>query len=119
MEIQTDIEACIQRMKSAKAEKKPLSIGFHGNIVSLWERLAQETDSESFVELGSDQTSLHNPFNGGYYPVQLTFDEANEMMVKDPAKFKELVQESLRRQVEAINKLSKKGMYFWDYGNSL
>jgi len=70
------------------------------------------------VELGSDQTSCHNPFNGGYYPVQLSFEQANQMMTQDPAKFKELVQESLRRQIDAINKLNKKGMKFWDYGNS-
>lgn len=71
------------------------------------------------IELGSDQTSLHNPYNGGYYPVQLSFEEANQMMVADAAKFKDLVQESLRRHVDAINKLAKKGMKFWDYGNSL
>ena len=86
MEIQTDLESCIKRIKQAKAEAKPTSIGFQGNVVSLWERLAQE--EQNFVELGSDQTSLHNPFNGGYYPVQLSFEEANEMMVKDPAKFR-------------------------------
>jgi urocanate hydratase len=78
--------------------------------------LAEE--KELLVELGSDQTSLHNPYGGGYYPVQLTFDEANKMMVEDPEKFKSLVQESLRRQVAAINKLTAKGMKFWDYGNS-
>jgi urocanate hydratase len=116
MEKISDLEECIARIKKARQEKKPVSIGFLGNIVSLWERLAEE--KELLVELGSDQTSLHNPYGGGYYPVQLTFDEANKMMVEDPEKFKSLVQESLRRQVAAINKLTAKGMKFWDYGNS-
>lgn len=100
----------------ARAEKKPLAIGYLGNVVDLWERLAEE--DELLVELGSDQTSLHNPWMGGYYPVQLSFEEARTMMHDDPKHFKELVQESLRRQVAAINKLTKRGMHFWDYGNS-
>lgn len=112
----TDLEECIARMKTARAEKKPLAIGYLGNVVSLWERLAEE--DELLVELGSDQTSLHNPWMGGYYPVQLTFEESRAMMHDDPKRFKELVQESLRRQVAAINKLTKRGMHFWDYGNS-
>eukprot|EP01097_Dermamoeba_algensis_P010338 TRINITY_DN758_c0_g1_i2.p1 TRINITY_DN758_c0_g1~~TRINITY_DN758_c0_g1_i2.p1 ORF type:complete len:419 (-),score=110.94 TRINITY_DN758_c0_g1_i2:355-1611(-) len=116
MELSTSLDDCIKRIKSARQEKKPLSLGFHGNIVELWERLAEE--EELLIELGSDQTSLHNPFGGGYYPVQLSFDEANEMMYKNPAKFHDLVQESLRRHVAAVNKMSKKGMRFWDYGNS-
>jgi len=91
-------------------------MGFLGNIVALYERLAEE--KELLVELGSDQTSLHNPWAGGYYPVQLSFDEAKSVMSSDPARFKELVQESLRRQVTAINKLVTRGMRFWDYGNS-
>jgi urocanate hydratase len=82
----------------------------------LWERLAVE--EELLVELGSDQTSCHNPFNGGYYPVGLGFEEAKELMKSDNDKFKELVQESLRRHVSAINKLTDRGMRFWDYGNS-
>jgi urocanate hydratase len=85
--------------------------------VDLWERLVDEP--ELLADLGSDQTSLHNPYNGGYYPVQLTFDEANTMMSENPARFKELVQESLRRHIAAIDALCKRGMRFWDYGNSL
>ena len=112
----TDLDTCIARLKRAREEKKPLAIGFLGNVVDLWERLAEE--EELLVELGSDQTSLHNPWMGGYYPVQLSFEESRRMMREDPAKFKELVQESLRRQVAAINKLTARGMFFWDYGNS-
>jgi urocanate hydratase len=115
-EVVNDLEACIERIKRARKEKKAVSIAFHGNIVTLWERLAKE--KELLVELGSDQTSLHNPFNGGYYPVQLTFEESQKMMIEDPPKFKTLVQESLRRHVDAINLLTSRGMRFWDYGNS-
>jgi urocanate hydratase len=111
-----DLDACVQRIKCARAEKKPLSLAYHGNVVSLWQRLAQE--DELLVELGSDQTSLHNPFNGGYYPVQLSFEESNKMMADDPTKFKHMVQESLRLHVEAVNRLTARGMRFWDYGNS-
>lgn len=118
-EVATDLDACIARIRRARDEKKAVSIAYHGNIVTLWERLADEADKgELLVELGSDQTSLHNPYNGGYYPVQLTFDEAQEMMIRDPAGFKALVQESLRRHVTAVNRLTKHGMRFWDYGNS-
>lgn len=116
MEKAADLEDCIARIKSAKADKRAVSIAYHGNVVTLWERLAEET--EDLVELGSDQTSCHNPFNGGYYPVQLSFDEANKMMVEDPKQFTELVRESLRRQIIAINTLAARGMKFWDYGNS-
>lgn len=114
-EIYTDLDEVIETAWKAKKNKTPISIGYIGNVVDLWEKLvALEID----VELGSDQTSLHNPFNGGYYPVGLSFQEANKMMVQNPKLFKEKVQESLRRQVEAINRLSEKGMYFWDYGNA-
>jgi urocanate hydratase len=116
MEKTDDLDALIHRIKQARAEQKPLSIAYHGNVVDLWERLVKE--DEMLVDLGSDQTSLHNPFNGGYYPVGLSFDQANQMMKDDPQKFKELVQESLRRQVSAINSLTARGMKFWDYGNS-
>jgi len=116
MEMYDDLDKVIERVKSARKEKVPLSIAYLGNVVSLWERLASETDLP--IELGSDQTSLHNPYNGGYYPVQLSLAEANEMMVSSPAKFKEAVQESLRRHVAAINTLSARGLKFWDYGNS-
>lgn len=110
------VQDCIDRIKAARAQKTSTSIAFLGNIVTLWEALAEE--SELLVELGSDQTSCHNPYNGGYYPVQLSFDESNKMMVDDPAKFKYLVQESLCRHIQAINKLTARGMKFWDYGNS-
>lgn len=119
-EVVSDLDACVARIRLAKQQKKAVSIAFHGNIVTLWERLADEMDKtgETLVELGSDQTSLHNPFNGGYYPVQLTFEESQKMMIDDPPKFKTLVQESLRRHVNAVNRLTAKGMKFWDYGNS-
>jgi len=111
-----NLDDCIQQIKKYRILKEPISIAYLGNVVDLWERLGKE--EEMLVELASDQTSLHNPFNGGYYPVQLTFDEANKLMSEDPEKFKELVRGSLVRQVAAINKLTKRGMKFWDYGNS-
>lgn len=118
-EVAADLDACIARIRRARAEKKAVSIAYHGNVVTLWERLAEEAEKgELLVELGSDQTSLHNPFNGGYYPVQLTFEESQDMMIKDPEKFKTLVQESLCRHVDAVNRLTARGMRFWDYGNS-
>ncbi|CAB4041129.1 urocanate hydratase, partial [Paramuricea clavata] len=116
MEIADSLDKCIERIKEARKEKKPLSLGFHGNIVDLWERLASE--DEMLVDMGSDQTSLHNPYNGGYYPAGLTFEEANQLMTNDAGKFKDAVQTSLKRQVAAINKLSSRGMYFFDYGNA-
>eukprot|EP01135_Chromosphaera_perkinsii_P010446 Nk52_evm9s2133 gene=Nk52_evmTU9s2133 len=115
-EKEVDIISLIARIKKARADKITVSIGFLGNVVDIWEALAKE--EELLVELGSDQTSCHNPFNGGYYPVGYTFDEANEIMKNDPPRFKELVQESLRRHVKAINNLTSRGMKFWDYGNS-
>jgi urocanate hydratase len=116
MEVYTSLDDVVARIKQAKQAKETLSMAYQGNVVDLWERLAQE--DEMLVELGSDQTSLHNPYSGGYYPVGLSFDEANEMMFKDPAKFKELVHESLKRHVKAVNNLTGRGMRFWDYGNS-
>jgi len=116
MDITDTLDECINLIKKARSEKKPRSIAYHGNIVNLWERLAEE--SELLVELGSDQTSCHNPFNGGYYPVQLNFVEANQLMSNNPEQFKSLVQESLRRHIRAINKITQRGMKFWDYGNS-
>ncbi len=115
-EVVTTLDSCIERIRVARAARKPVSIGFLGNVVALWERLAEEP--ELLVELGSDQTSLHNPYNGGYFPVQLSFEESKRMMAADPDRFKQLVQESLLRQLVAIDKLSARGMYFWDYGNS-
>lgn len=119
-EVYTDLDSLINRIKEAKKQKLDTSIGYHGNVVDIWERLVIEygKTGDLLVDLGSDQTSCHNPFNGGYYPVQLSFDDANKLMTKDPEKFKELVQESLRRQISAINKLSSSGMFFWDYGNA-
>jgi len=110
------LEETVKRLKEAKQKQEKTSIGYLGNIVDLWEKLAEE--KENFVDLGSDQTSLHDPFGGGYYPVGLTYEESNEMMRKNPQQFKEKVYESLRRQIAAVNKLSQKGMIFWDYGNS-
>ena len=92
-EVSKSLDDCIERIVNAREEKRVTSIGFLGNVVDLWERLAEE--KELLVELGSDQTSLHNPYNGGYYPVQISFDEARRVMVADPPRFKKLVQESL------------------------
>ncbi|XP_064488264.1 urocanate hydratase-like [Ornithodoros turicata] len=119
-EVIEDLDELMHRIREAKSKKQVVSIGYIGNIVDLWERLSLEAEKtgELLVELGSDQTSCHNPFNGGYYPVQLSYEEANEKMRSDPRNFKMLVQESLRRHVAAINKLAKRGMCFWDYGNA-
>jgi urocanate hydratase len=114
-EVETDLERVLQRVERARAAREPLSLGYLGNVVDLWERLAAAGVP---IELGSDQTSLHNPFAGGYYPVGLSFEQSNAMISADPAGFKERVQDSLRRQVEAINRISSRGMYFWDYGNA-
>uniref|UniRef100_K7FWM3 urocanate hydratase n=2 Tax=Pelodiscus sinensis TaxID=13735 RepID=K7FWM3_PELSI len=120
MEITDSLDHCIARLREARNNKFTLSLGYHGNVVDLWERLVHELDTtgEQLVDLGSDQTSCHNPFSGGYYPVQLSFEEANQLMSTNPGRFCTLVQESLRRQVAAINRLSDKGMFFWDYGNA-
>lgn len=114
-EVYDDLDLLIRRIRKASSGKEAVSLAFHGNIVDLWERLAEEN---MHVDLGSDQTSLHNPWAGGYYPAGYSFEESNDMMVRDPEKFKACVQESLRRQVAAINKLTAKGMYFFDYGNA-
>lgn len=114
-EVYTDLDALIARIRQARAAKEAVSLAYQGNVVDLWERLA---DSDIEVELGSDQTSLHNPWAGGYYPVGLSFEESKAMMADDPETFHARVQESLRRQVAAINKLSSRGMYFFDYGNA-
>jgi urocanate hydratase len=114
-EIFTDSDKLMTRIKKAKANKEAIALGYQGNIVDLWEKFVK---SDIQVELGSDQTSLHNPYAGGYYPADMTFEESNKMMVENPETFKEKVQESLRRQVKAINKMTKKGMFFLDYGNA-
>ncbi len=114
-ELHTDLTELIRRIKAAVAEKKPVSLAYVGNVVDLWERLA---DENIHVDLGSDQTSLHNPWAGGYYPVGYSLEESKKMMADAPAKFKEAVQASLRRHVAAINRLAATGMYFFDYGNA-
>jgi urocanate hydratase len=114
-EVIADPKQLVKRVGEAKKKKETVSIGYHGNIVTLWELLAE---NDVHVDLGSDQTSLHNPWAGGYYPVDLGFDEANEWMAKRPDDFKKRVQESLRRQVLAINHHASKGTYFFDYGNA-
>lgn len=114
-EVFTDIDAAIDRALEARKNAEAVSLAYQGNIVDVWERLVQR---DVKIELGSDQTSLHNPWAGGYYPAGLSFEEANELMAAQPEMFKTKVQESLRRQVNAINTLSNRGMYFWDYGNA-
>ncbi|WP_430811721.1 MULTISPECIES: urocanate hydratase [unclassified Carboxylicivirga] len=114
-EVIDDLDALVKRITQAKAAKEVVSIAYQGNVVDVWERLAEE---DIKVDLGSDQTSLHNPWAGGYYPAGLSFEEANMMMADDPALFKSKVQESLRRHVTAVNKCCSKGMYFFDYGNA-
>ena len=114
-ELHTDLDELIPRIREAVIAAKPVSLAYVGNVVDLWERLA---DEDMHVDLGSDQTSLHNPWAGGYYPVGYSFEESRRMMAEEPARFKEAVQASLRRHVAAINKLAAKGMYFFDYGNA-
>jgi urocanate hydratase len=114
-EVFTSLDDAIDRVVAARRNKESASVAYLGNIVDVWEGLAERNIQ---VELGSDQTSLHNPWAGGYYPAGLSFDEANELMTADPKLFKEKICESLCRQVRAINKLSSRGMYFWDYGNA-
>lgn len=114
-EVYDSLPEVIDRMLEASGKKEALSVAYQGNVVDLWEELARR---EIPIDLGSDQTSLHNPFAGGYYPAGLTFEESNLMMSSDPERFRGKVQESLRRQVAAINRLTTKGMYFWDYGNA-
>ena len=110
-----DLGQLVLRTKRAIRNKETVSLAFIGNVVDVWERFYKE---DIFVHLGSDQTSLHNPWAGGYYPVGLSFAEANELMANDPEAFKNAVQESLRRQVAAINKHHTRGTYFFDYGNA-
>ena len=114
-EIFTDINKLITRVKEAKQNKEIVSIAYVGNIVEIWEKFY---DEKIYIDLGSDQTSLHNPWAGGYYPVGLSFEESNKLMSSNPVLFKQKVQESLIRQVNAINKHTKKGTYFFDYGNA-
>jgi len=114
-EVYTSLDQLLERMLKAKANKEAVSLAYQGNVVDLWEKLVEKNIP---VEMGSDQTSLHNPWSGGYYPAGLSLEESNELMVKDPGKFREEVQKSLRRQVAAINVMASRGTYFWDYGNA-
>lgn len=114
-EVISNLDELVTRVINAKANQEILSIGYLGNVVDVWEKF---DEANIFIDLGSDQTSLHNPWAGGYYPVGLSFEASNEMMANKPDLFKEKVQESLRRQANAINKHSAKGTYFFDYGNA-
>lgn len=114
-EVFTDLNLLVERIQKASQDKEAISLAYEGNVVDLWEKLA---DEDVHIDLGSDQTSLHNPFAGGYYPAGLSLDESNRMMAEEPELFREKVYESLRRHVAAINRLTAKGMYFWDYGNA-
>nr|WP_314835032.1 urocanate hydratase [uncultured Flavobacterium sp.] len=114
-EVIENLDELVERVTLAKANQEIVSIGYLGNVVDVWERFYQEN---LYIDLGSDQTSLHNPWAGGYYPVGITFEEANQMMASNPQLFKEKVQETLRRHTAAINKHTAKGTYFFDYGNA-
>ena len=114
-EIHEDLDELIPRIRKAVNDKEVVSLAYEGNVVDLWERLA---DEDIHVDLGSDQTSLHNPWAGGYYPVGYSYEESKVMMAEEPERFKECAQESLRRHAAAVNRLADKGMYFFDYGNA-
>ena len=114
-ELHENLDELVSRIRKAVAGKEVVSLAYVGNVVDLWERLA---DEDIHVDLGSDQTSLHNPWAGGYYPVGYSLEESKRMMADEPERFKEAVKASLRRHVAAINRLSDKGMYFFDYGNA-
>jgi urocanate hydratase len=114
-EVIEDLDALVKRVALAKAQKETVSIGYLGNVVDVWERFDEEN---IYIDLGSDQTSLHNPWAGGYYPAGIAFEDSNTMMAENPELFKEKVQESLRRQTISINKHTAKGTYFFDYGNA-
>ena len=114
-EVVHDLDELTTRVKKAKSNHEVVSIGYNGNIVDVWEKFDKEN---IYVDLGSDQTSLHNPWAGGYYPAGLSFEDANHMMAHDSEKFKQRVQESLRRHTSAVNKHTAKGTYFFDYGNA-
>ncbi|WP_179339700.1 urocanate hydratase [Winogradskyella ludwigii] len=111
----SDLNELVNRVSKAKTEKETISIAYLGNIVDVWEKF---DEANIHIDLGSDQTSLHNPWAGGYYPVDISFEDANIMMANEPEMFKEKVQETLRRHAKAINKHTAKGTYFFDYGNA-
>ncbi|MBF0597068.1 urocanate hydratase [Faecalibacter rhinopitheci] len=114
-EVISDLDELVKRVREAKENKEVVSIAYDGNVVEVWEKFDEEN---LYIDLGSDQTSLHNPWAGGYYPAGLSLEKANEMMANNPELFKEKVQESLRRHAEAVNKHTAKGTYFFDYGNA-
>lgn len=114
-EVISNLDKLVSRVQKAQKNKETVSIAYHGNVVEVWEKF---DEANIFIDLGSDQTSLHNPWAGGYYPVGLSFDEANKMMANNPTLFKEKVQESLRRHAAAVNKHTERGTYFFDYGNA-
>ena len=114
-EVHESLDGLIERVRSALKEDKPVSLAYLGNIVDLWERLTKE---DITIDLGSDQTSLHNPWAGGYYPVGYSLEESNEMMANEPERFKKEVHKTLIRHVNAVHELTAKGMYFFDYGNA-
>jgi urocanate hydratase len=114
-EIMTDLNELAARVKQAKEKKEVVSIAYLGNVVDVWEKFDEEN---IYIDLGSDQTSLHNPWAGGYYPAGLSFEEANELMAENPDLFKKYVQESLRRHAASVNNHARKGTYFFDYGNA-
>ena len=111
----TDLDELVERVRKAKENKETVSIAYLGNVVEVWEKF---DEANIHIDLGSDQTSLHNPWAGGYYPVDISFEDANIMMAENPKKFKEEVQKTLRRHAKAINKHTEKGTYFFDYGNA-
>jgi urocanate hydratase len=115
MEVESSLDRLLVRAEKARKSREAVSIAYLGNVVDLWERLAKEGFA---IDLGSDQTSLHNPHGGGYYPVGISFEDAQRLMRDDPAAFKAKVRDSLKRQVDAINVLAARGMRFWDYGNA-
>ncbi len=114
-EVIEDIDQLVKRVKQAKTKKEVVSLCYLGNVVDVWEKFYEKN---IFIDLGSDQTSLHNPWAGGYYPVDLSFEQANRLIAEEPEKFKALVRDSLCRQTEAINKHTDQGTYFFDYGNA-
>ncbi len=114
-EVISDLDELVSRVRKAKNNKEVVSIAYQGNIVDVWEKFDEE---DVFIDLGSDQTSLHNPWAGGYYPVGYSLEESNEMMADEPEKFKEKVQDTLRRHAASVNKHTSKGTYFFDYGNA-
>jgi len=114
-EVYTDLDKLLDRAIAARENKEAVSIAYNGNIVEIWERIVER---EIHIEIGSDQTSLHNPWAGGYYPIGMSYENANEMMYNNPEEFKKEVQKTLVRHTNAINTLTKRGMYFFDYGNA-